>query len=371
MGEPDEVPDHQEVTGEVHPPDDLQLEVHAPHDLAPGFVQRRTVGVEAVAFADPLDADRAQVLFPGDAVGDLVDRVVVVHRVVQGQPETALFGDPQGVAEGVRTLGEERGHLVGTLEVELRAREAHPVGVAQRLAGADAQQHVVGGGVLFPQIMRVVGGDQPEAVLVGQPHQPGVDGLLLGHAVVLHLDVEALAPEQIKIPPQGRGRGRGVAFEQPGGDFAADAGRERNQPLVALGQQVEVNAGLVVEALQPGRRVQAAEVGIPGFILREQDEVEALGVRVAGVARQAAAVGEVELAPHDRVDAGLPHRLVELDGAVHVAVVGAGHGRHAAFLHLRGQVRDAAGPVQQTVVGMDVKVDKLGTHRPPATGRAP
>ena len=53
---------------------------------------------------------------------------------------------------------------------------------------------------------------------------------------------------------------------------------------------------------------------------------------------------------------------VELDGPVEVAVIGHGQGVHALLLDVLDQLRDAAGAVEQAVVGVAVQMNE-GPHR--------
>src|SRR5690606_10763444 len=78
----------------------------------------------------------------------------------------------------------------------------------------------------------------------------------------------------------------------------------------------------------------------------------------------------VRLDADDRLDARLDRLLVELVGAVHVAVVGHAHGRHAQPLGLGKQRPDLRGTVVHRVLGVNVKMDERAVgHRlqlPPA-----
>ena len=79
-------------------------------------------------------------------------------------------------------------------------------------------------------------------------------------------------------------------------------------------------------------------------------------VRVAAGERRAGV--DVALAADDRLHGGLLGRVVEGHRAVHDAVVGHGHGRHAE-LRGPGQERlEVAGAVEHAVLGVQVEVDK-------------
>ena len=69
--------------------------------------------------------------------------------------------------------------------------------------------------------------------------------------------------------------------------------------------------------------------------------------------------GNVDLTADDRLDACFFRRLVKLHAPIHHPVVGAGNGSLSALLHPVHQLVDAAGTVQQAVLGMDMKMDKI------------
>ena len=88
----------------------------------------------------------------------------------------------------------------------------------------------------------------------------------------------------------------------------------------------------------------------------EQREVVALELDRFG----ADVVAEVRLEAEDRLDPVLLARLVELDGAVHHAVVGEPEGGLAEGGGALREAVDVAGAVEQRVLGVDVQVDGVG-----------
>ena len=73
----------------------------------------------------------------------------------------------------------------------------------------------------------------------------------------------------------------------------------------------------------------------------------------------AAVVGDVDLAAEDRLDALLGGVAVELDRAGHGAVVGEPDGGHLELSGAGRERRNPAGPIEDGVLGVDVKVDEL------------
>jgi len=73
----------------------------------------------------------------------------------------------------------------------------------------------------------------------------------------------------------------------------------------------------------------------------------------------AGAGSHVDLAADDRMDAGGLGRFIELDHAVHNAVVGDRQSLHAQFLGPGHQLVDLAGAVQKAVAGMGMQMHKF------------
>ena len=98
--------------------------------------------------------------------------------------------------------------------------------------------------------MGIVGGDQGDARLLMEAQQPPVHLPLDRDAVVLELQIVAVLPKQL---PHLQGcllRLLVVPRHQQLGDLSAQAGRAGDQAAAVLPQQVHVNAGLDIKALQ-------------------------------------------------------------------------------------------------------------------------
>ena len=76
---------------------------------------------------------------------------------------------------------------------------------------------------------------------------------------------------------------------------------------------------------------------------------------------EAGALGHVDLAADDRADAALFGGLVEIQNAVHVAVVGDGHSLLPQFLGAVQKALNAAGAIQEAVFGVDMEMGE--SHR--------
>ena len=181
-------------------------------------------------------------------------------------------------------------------------------------------------GVRLRKVVRVVRAHERQARLLVDAQQALVDDRLLADAVVLKLKIEAVGAKYIR-------ECQGIclcivvlAVAQPAGDLASKTRRERNKSLGVRAQQLKVDAGLDVEAL--GKRLgdHVGEVAVALLVLAQKDEVARLGVKLVLLVK-ARAGRDVDLAADDGLDALGLARAVEVDRAVHHAVVGHGDRR--------------------------------------------
>ena len=75
------------------------------------------------------------------------------------EPKIAALGNRQSSRENVGRVLEDLIHLVVALDVELVALKLHPVRILNTLPGLNADHHVLRVGIVFAQVMTVVGGD--------------------------------------------------------------------------------------------------------------------------------------------------------------------------------------------------------------------
>ena len=129
-----------------------------------------------------------------------------------------------------------------------------------------------------------------------------------------------------------------------------------------LAQELEVDARLVVEALEVALRHQGHQVAVAGRVHREQqqvvDRVEAALVLRALLLLEAGAARDVGLAAEDRLHARGARLLVELRRAEQVAVVGHADRALPQLLHLREERRELDRAVEQRVLRVQVQMDE-------------
>ena len=339
----DEVPDDQEVGGEAHLLDHPELELHP--------LDRRGRRRVAVALAQPLGGDPPQHrlrLLAG------LGRVARQQQAAELDVERAALGDLQRGRHRLRPLGEGLVHFLGALDVELVGVEAHLRRLQGRL-GLHAEQRRVVVEVLAGQVVDVGGGDQRPPQLAGVADDPLVGLVLLVDPVLLHLEVDLLGAEGLdQVVEVGAGV-VGALFDQATAEARLQAAGERDHALRVGREQLHVDVGLAArEAFEEPGRGQLHQVGEALVARGQQRQVVAL---VLGLfLDRPAVVDQVGLEADDRLDPVLPAGLVEVDRAVHHAVVGQPQRRLPQRRGALGHRVDLAGAVEQRVLAVGVQM---------------
>ena len=140
-------------------------------------------------------------------------------------------------------------------------------------------------------------------------------------------------------------------------------------------QELPVDTGLVVVTLEVGGRGELDEVPVALRGLGEDGQVVvellaslALAARVVDAAPANRALvtglrGHVGLGADDRRDAAFAALLVEVEDAVHVAVIGDRQSGLAVGHRGSDQVADPGRPVEHRVLGVGVQVDERRATR--------
>jgi hypothetical protein len=266
--------------------------------------------------------------------------------------------DGRRVGDGPGVVGEIGRHFPRGLEIELIRIESQSTGIAHRLAGLDAQQHFVGAHVGRVEIVAVVGGHQPDGEPLAHLLEHGVDPRLFRNTVVLDLEKKIILAEKTAV---GADRFLGqvdAAVENVTRDLTVKTSRETDQPLAVFLQQRLVDARFVIEALQLGHGGQLAQVAVAPVVPGQQHQMgHPLGIQ-RGFVRQASG-SHIAFAPDDRLDTCRGRLLVELHRSEHRSVVGDGHRRHAELACPLHQRVKADGAIQQTVLGVQMKMNEI------------
>ena len=286
-----------------------------------------------------------------------------------GEADLTPLGDQQRVVAGLRQLAPQMTHLLGALEVELVRVELEAVGVHQGRAGLHAQQRGVGLGVLGLGVVQVVGREQRQAQILGQPQQI-LHGLALDVDAVVHdLAVEVLSAEDVAELGGSLDRLAVLALPQPGLDLTTRTSGRADEALAVGRQQLTVDPWLEVVALHRSQRAHPEEVVHALGGARQQRHVR-VGTRAGHVVTTAVTEldpglvgavrtrGEVRLDADDRLDAVLLGLGPELVGPEDVTVVRRGQGRHTHLSRALEQLVDAGGAIEHGVLGVHVQVDE-------------
>ena len=147
LGEVDEVPDDQEVVGEPHLLDRLELVLQALRQLG---------GQLPVALLQAFLAQLDEVV---EAVATLGDVEVRQQDPAELDLDVAALGDLERAPHRVLVAGEVERHLFRRLEIEVVGLELPVVRVLQRVARLDAEQRLVGARVGVAEVVDVAGRD--------------------------------------------------------------------------------------------------------------------------------------------------------------------------------------------------------------------
>ena len=185
----------------------------------------------------------------------------------------------------------------------------------------------------------------------GSPSLPGkaldtlIHRTLLRNAVILHFQIEIPLPENAGHLFCVFLRGIVVFFHQILRNRTGKARGQGDQPLVVLLEQLKVDSGLAVKAVDKGFRHQIAEVFVPLTVFAQQHQMVGVVINSMNAVGHAPA-GDVDLAADDGLDPGGFGGFIKVNTAVHHAVVGDGNSRLPQLLDPIHDAVNAARAVQ-------------------------
>ena len=274
------------------------------------------------------------------------------------QAQAAALGNVERARENFRRVFEDAIHFVVILDEELCAIELHAASVVNRLASLNAEHHVLCVGVVFAEIVAVVGGDKRQTEIFFELEKAGMDAVLLLQTLILNFEIKILLAKNV-----GKSAGRGpgsvvIIFHQALGHLALQAAGKADQAAGMFGEKLLADARLVIKAVQRSLRGDLYQIAIALFIFGEHEQVV---IRVAlGGGAVIILFANIEFAADDRLHARMFGRIHEMDCAKNVAVVSHGHGRHTQLLYALAKFLDITGAIEQGVVGMQMQVNELG-----------
>ena len=162
--------------------------------------------------------------------------------------------------------------LLKALEVVLAVRPAQVATLLERLAVANAHQHVLQLTIGRQRVVRVVGHDQRQAQLVGERDRFGHEPVVVREQVMLQLEME-VAVEHPGQPARGVLRPISIAGQQPPRDLAVATAGQGDEPLRLVAQ---ARMGEARRALGPGKLGPASEpaqAAIAGHVARDEHQM--------------------------------------------------------------------------------------------------
>eukprot|EP00659_Diplonema_papillatum_P014932 gene14931-biopygen14991 len=350
FGPLDKVHYDQEVTGEPHLDNDIQLEIQAVDvDLALGFIIFSGVlgQQDAQAFLQTVERDLAEILVDGHAIGN---REVGQEVLAQLHFNIAALGNFDGVFQGLGQVTEQLGHFIGAFEVLLFAVVFRAARIVQRPAFADAYAGFVGLEVFLLDKAHIVGRHQRRAKLFSQGHS-GVQLLFIVGAVgALDFQVETVGEHLHPLTGEHFSLMR-IAAQQRDTDFTLFGRREHDQPFAGFGHPLALDDDRAIAlAIDKATGNQFGEVAITHAVHRQQADAAQWVIRVL--------VRQPQVGTADRLDAGAHGGLVELDQGTHVVLVGHRHGRHVHAHQRFDQGFDPYQAVDQGVFSVQAQVNE-------------
>ena len=183
LGPLDEVGDDQEVAGEAHPDDHVDLELEAVGVDLPLLVR------EILVVRQPRREAGARVLGEQPRLAFEVAGEARQDRLALGRREGAALRDDEGVGGRLGQVGEQLLHHRRRLDERLGAR-ARPLRAVEMARMGDAQHRVVRGVHVRIAEIRRVGRDQRQVERVGELDQGVLRRVLDRVAAARQLDVE-------------------------------------------------------------------------------------------------------------------------------------------------------------------------------------
>ena len=347
LGVTDEVPDDQVVIDVTHSGNNANF------ILQPVQIFFRRVFIPLL---ESVIADFPEVFLVGVALGHRKRGQMIF---VEHEFQIAHIGNLHSILKSLVAVGEQLTELFFALNIKFLGLEFHAVGLVHGSAGLDAQQNILHFRILLPEVVGIVTDDQRQARFPCQAENALVDHPLFVDAVVLELQIEMLRSENSRHL-QSIGLCRIIIFiHQVLGNTAGQTSRGGNEALMVFFQQFQVHTGLAIETMGKRFGHHQAQILITLPIFAEKHQMVRVIVNAVNTVFHPTA-GNIDLAADDGLHTGGLGSFVEINTAVHDAVIGDGNCPLAQLLHPLHQAVNAADTIQKTVFGMDMKMYK--TH---------
>ena len=284
------------------------------------------------------------------------------RRIFENKLHVTAAGDFDGVGQRLRMVREQPLHFRAALHIKLIAGIAHPVRVAHQITVLEADQYIMRIAVFLLDVMHIVGRHQRQTGALGHFDNMLISRSLLGNAVILNFEEKIARPEDFGIFLRQRhrfiNRSLGAGFR----DLAFQTGRQTDQPLAVLPENLLIDARLIMEALQMADGNQMHQIIVALVILRQQNQMQIIGLSAVAMIHPFA--GDVHFATDDRLNACFLSLLIKIDHAVQHAVIGNRQMLLPQLLgHLNG-IRHLARTIEQAVFRVKMKMaERYRFHR--------
>ena len=229
----DEIPDDQEIIDEALLLQDEELALQPLAKLG-------RIGAGAVTPVHPLLAEAAEVIILGKAIRGIVVRV---FWLAEFEFQIAALRDAQRIIQSLGMRGKECAHLGGAFKIKL-GHVTHPALIRDIRARPDADHHVMRLVMGALKEMDIIRGDQTDAKIPGEGGECRIAALLRLDAVVVKLEVEVLAAEDLHEVVKRVARFLRLIGENALIDLALEAGAHSQQAGAVARQHLLVDAGL-------------------------------------------------------------------------------------------------------------------------------
>jgi hypothetical protein len=236
----------------------------------------------------------------------------------------------------------------------------------------NAQQDFLSVSVLVMEVVAIVGGDEGDASFLGETDELRVDALFDGEALILNFEVEIAFAENVTEAIGGIAGLIVLFFDDAFGDGATKTGSERDETPGMFAKEIVVDARLVVEAFEEACGDELDQIVVALEVFAKEDKVIAAaraGLEIVAIlagragflsAVEAAALGDIDFATDDGLDVALAGFVEKIGGSEEVAVVRDGHRGHFLSRSLVEELGSFAGSIEETEIGVHVKMNELG-----------
>ena len=185
FGISDKVPNNEIIIHIAHAADDADLIFQTLQIAGRGIF---------IPLSEALHAKMAEIFLIGKSLrnGKSGQMIFIKHKL-----QIAAICNFRCIFESLITTGEQLAQFLFAFEIELLPLESHTVLVIHGLAGLDAQQYILHGGIFFTKVVGIIGHHQGQTGFTGDPVNALIDRLLLIDTVILQLQIKISVTEDL------------------------------------------------------------------------------------------------------------------------------------------------------------------------------